>query len=108
MDWFQGKSMKKNPGNWLVFTPKDGSFPSRLPDLGGSGPLTVTQRRTKAVEAINQAFVLAGEQAGNGSRRRIYHAMGYGIHGMMAGYYLGEKVGNDGRSNCDVANGFIV
>lgn len=31
---------------------------------GGSGPLTVTQRRTKAVEAINQAFVLAGEQAG--------------------------------------------
>ena len=25
--------------------------------------MTVTQRRTKAVEAINQAFVLAGEQA---------------------------------------------
>ena len=30
--------------------------------------------------------------------------MGYGVHGMRD---LGEKVG-DGRSNCDVANGFIV
>lgn len=32
--------------------------------IGGSGPLTVTRRRTPAVEAINEAFVHAGEQAG--------------------------------------------
>lgn len=31
---------------------------------GGSGPLSVTRRRTPAVAAINDAFIAAGEQAG--------------------------------------------
>ena len=43
--------------------------------IGGSGPLTVTRRRTPAVEAINEAFVHAGEQAGEAETHGMWKDM---------------------------------